>query len=97
MFWSTCILGDLENSGQINIIILNTKKTIFLSKLDGVPPLPRVKQSYMHDEYKYTINNKEHIFEKMVFIKKILQYVIVAYTILKSHNFNVLQTLVCII
>ena len=51
----------------------------------------------MHDEYKYTINNKEHIFEKMVFIKKILQYVIVANTILKSHNFNVLQTLVCIL
>ena len=32
------ILGDLENSGQINIIILNAKKTIFLSKLDEVAP-----------------------------------------------------------
>ena len=27
------ILGDLENSGQINIIILNAKKTSFLVSL----------------------------------------------------------------
>ena len=61
------LLGDLENSGQINIIILNAKKTIFFSKLDEIPPsLPRLKayvrQSYLHDEYKYKIDNKEHIF-----------------------------------
>ena len=63
------ILGDLVNSGQINIIILKTKKTIFLSKLEErYPSLLRikayVKQCYMHDEYKYTTNNKEHIFVK---------------------------------
>ena len=63
------ILGDLENSGQINIIILNIKKPIFLSKLDEKPPsLPRLKayvrQSYLHDEYKYKIENKEHLFAR---------------------------------
>ena len=56
------IIGDLENSGQINIIILNTKKTIFQSKLDGGEPTlyevkANVKQCYLHDEYKFTIND----------------------------------------
>ena len=61
------ILGDLENSGQININILNTKKTIFQSELDGKAPAlhqvkPNVKQSFLHDEYKFTINANEYLF-----------------------------------
>ena len=63
------IIGDLENSGQINIIILNTKKTIFLSKCDGtVPTIYNVKhnvqQFFLHERYKAIINNKEHSFRK---------------------------------
>ena len=63
------ILGDLENSGQINIIILNTKQTIFQCKLDGkVPFLQQVKanvrQSFLHDEYKYTLENKQVLFNR---------------------------------
>ena len=32
------ILGDLDNQSIINIIILNTKKIIYLAKLEGKPP-----------------------------------------------------------
>ena len=63
------IIGDLENSGQINILILNTKKTIFQSKCDGGEPTSHqvkanVKQCYLHDEYKFTINDKEYLVVK---------------------------------
>ena len=63
------IIDDLENSGQINIIILNTKKTIFQSKCDGGEPTSHrvkanVEQGYLHDEYKFTINDKEYLFGK---------------------------------
>ena len=57
------IIGDLENTSQINIIILNTKKTIFQSKCDGSLPTilqikHNVKQCYLHDRYKSIIHNK---------------------------------------
>ena len=63
------IIGDLKNSCQINIIILNTKKTIFQSKRDGGEPTlyqvkANVKQCNLHDEYKFTIDNKEYLFGK---------------------------------
>ena len=63
------ILGDLENTGQINIIILNTKKTFFQCKLEEKSPtLHRVKanvrQSFLHDEYKCTVDNKQFLFNK---------------------------------
>ena len=63
------IIGDLENTGQINIIILNTKKNIFQSKCDGTLPIihqvkSNVQQCYLHDRYKAIINNKEHLFGK---------------------------------
>ena len=63
------IIGDLENSGQINIIILNTKKTIFQSKRDGTQPTihqvkSNVQQCYLYDKYKAIINDKEYIFGK---------------------------------
>ena len=57
------ILGDLENSCQLNIIILKTKKVIYFSKLEGIlPSLIRVqastKQVFLHEHSKMTINNK---------------------------------------
>ena len=63
------ILGDLENTGQINIIILNTKKAIFQSKLEEkLPSLHMVKsnvrQSFLHDEYKSIVDNKQFFFNK---------------------------------
>ena len=63
------ILGDLENTGQINIIILNTKKTIFQCKLEEkLPTLHMVKanvrQSFLHDEYKSIVDNKQFFFNK---------------------------------
>ena len=52
------ILGDLENSGQINII-LNTKKKIFQCKLEEKAPVlyrvkANVRHSFLDNEYKYT-------------------------------------------
>ena len=63
------ILGDLENSDQLNLIILNTKKTIFQCNLEEkIPVLHRVKanvrQSFLHDEYKYTLENKQFLFNR---------------------------------
>ena len=63
------ILGDLENSGQINIIILNTNKNIFQCKLEEKEPVlhrvkSNVRQSFLHDEYKYTLENKQILFNK---------------------------------
>ena len=63
------ILGDLENTGQINLIILNTKKTIFQCKLEEKSPtLHRVqinvRQSFLHDEYKSIVDNKQVLFNK---------------------------------
>ena len=63
------ILGDLENNATINIIILNTKKVIYLSKLDNKKPRLlqvqlNVKKVYNHDLYKLLINNKQIIFER---------------------------------
>ena len=63
------IIGDLENTSQINIIILNTKKTIFQSRCDGSLPTIlqvkyNVKQCYLHDRYKSIIHNKEYLFGK---------------------------------
>ena len=63
------ILADLESSGQIDILILNTNKTIFLSKLEERKPTLHcvkayVRLSFLHDEYKYIINNRENIFVK---------------------------------
>ena len=48
------ILGDLENNATINIIILNTKKVLYLSKLDKKEPhlkqvQSNVKNVYNHD------------------------------------------------
>ena len=63
------MIGDLKDSGQINIIILNTKMTIFQSKLDDSGPSlyevkASVKQCYLHDGYKFTINDKEYLLGK---------------------------------
>ena len=63
------ILGDLENSPQINIILLNVKKTIYQSKLDcKAPTLLQVqlnlRQVYKHKYYNSIINDKEYLFER---------------------------------
>ena len=63
------ILGDLENNATINIIILNTKKVIYLCKLDNKKPhllqvQLNVKKVYNHDLYKLLINNKQVMFER---------------------------------
>ena len=63
------ILGDLENSSQINIMILNTKKTFYLSKLEcKIPSLEQVqsstKQVINYEYYKRITNDKIHLFEK---------------------------------
>ena len=63
------ILGDLENNATINIIILNTKKVLYLCKLDKREPQLlqvqlNVKKVYNHDLYKFSINNKQILFEK---------------------------------
>ena len=39
------IIGDLENNATINIIILNTKKVLYLSKIDKEIPHLRQIQS----------------------------------------------------
>ena len=62
-------LGDLENQNVINIIILNTKKIIYLAKLEGKTPSliwvqASIKSCYDHERYKGLINNKITIFEK---------------------------------
>ena len=63
------ILGDLENQSVVNIIILNTKKIIYLSKLEGKTPSliwvqASIKSCYDHEKYKGLINNKIAFFEK---------------------------------
>ena len=63
------ILGDLENSSQINIILLNVKKTIYQSKLDCRSPTLlqvqlNVKQVFNHEYYNSIINNREHLFKR---------------------------------
>ena len=63
------ILGDLENSSQVNIILLNVKKTIYQAKLDCKPPSlsqvqANLKQVYNHEYYKCIINDREHLFER---------------------------------
>ena len=63
------ILGDLENSSQINIIILIAKKTIYQSKLDCRPPTllqvqVNLKQVFNHDYYNSIIKDKRHLFER---------------------------------
>ena len=46
------ILGDLENSGWINIIILNTTKVSYLSKLEGtLSSTQRVQSSTNKSSY----------------------------------------------
>ena len=52
--WQKKILGDLENNATIDIIILNTKKVLYLSKLDKKEPhlkqvQSNVKNVYNHD------------------------------------------------
>ena len=51
------------------MIILNTKKTIFLSKLqNSIPSLFKVKlftkNMYDYEELKYTLQDKVNVFEK---------------------------------
>ena len=63
------ILGDLENTSQINLMLLNVKKTIYQSKLDCRAPtlLPvqyNLKQVFKHENYNSIINDKEHLFER---------------------------------
>ena len=63
------ILGDLENTLQINIIILITKKTIYQAKLDcKTPTLLQVqlnlRQVFNHEYYNSIIKDKKHLFEK---------------------------------
>ena len=63
------ILGGLENTSQINLILLNVKKTIYQSKLDCRAPtlLPvqyNLKQVFKHENYNSIINDKEHLFER---------------------------------
>ena len=63
------ILGDLENSDTINIIILCTKKVLYLCKLENRKPFLlrvqlNVKKVYNHDLYKLSINNKRILFER---------------------------------
>ena len=63
------ILGDLENANLINIIILNTKKVIYLAKLEGKPPSltwvqASIKAIFEHEQYKGLTNNNITSFEK---------------------------------
>ena len=63
------IIGDLENPSQINIILLNVKKTIYQSKLDNRSPnLLQVQLNlrtvFNHDYYKSIINDRKLIFER---------------------------------
>ena len=63
------ILGEIDKAYWINIIILNTKKAIFLSKLqNSIPSLFKVKlftkNLYDYEELKYTLLDKVNIFEK---------------------------------
>ena len=63
------ILGDLENSSQINIILLIVKKTIYQSKLDCKSPTllqvqVNLKQVFNHDYYNSIIKDKKHLFER---------------------------------
>ena len=63
------ILGELDKAYWINMIILNTKKTIFLSKLqNSIPSLFKVKlftkNMYDYEELKYTLQDKVMVFEK---------------------------------
>ena len=63
------ILGELDKAYWINIIILNTKKAIFLSKLqNSIPSLFKVKlftkNMYDYEELKYTLQDKVNIFDK---------------------------------
>ena len=56
------ILGDLENNATINIIILNTKKVIYLCKLVNKKPhllqvQLNVKKVYNRDLYKLLKDN----------------------------------------
>ena len=74
------ILGDLESNATINIIILNTKKVLYLCKLDKKEPYLlqvqlNVKRVYNHDLYKYSINNKQILFEgKWALLLNFFQY-----------------------
>ena len=54
------ILGDLENSGQINIIILNTKKNIFQCKLEEKVPVLYRESKPMLDNLSYMMNTNTH-------------------------------------
>ena len=63
------ILGDLENSSQINIIILIAKKTIYQSKLDCRSPTllqvqVNLKQVFNHEYYNSIIKDKRFLFER---------------------------------
>ena len=63
------ILGDLENISPINIIILNTKKVIYLGKLEGKSLSLTwlhacIKAIYKHEHYTGLINKKITSFEK---------------------------------
>ena len=58
------ILGDLENPNIINIIILNTKKVIYMAKLEGKPPSliwvqSSIKAIFEYEKYKGLINKKK--------------------------------------
>ena len=60
------ILGDLENDASINIIILNTKKVLYLCNLDKKKPQlmqvqANVTKVFNHYLYKHSINNKQFI------------------------------------
>ena len=63
------ILGDLENSPQINIIILIAKTTIYQSKLDGRSPTllqvqVNLKHVFNHEYYNSIIKDKRFLFER---------------------------------
>ena len=63
------ILGDLDNPSIINIIILNTKKVIYMDKLEGKPPSfiwvqASIKSIFEHERFKGLINNKITSFER---------------------------------
>ena len=63
------ILGDLENPSQINIILLNAKKTIYQSKLDNrsstlLQVQLNLRTVFNHEYYKSIINDRKHLFER---------------------------------
>ena len=65
----TVILGELQKSYWMNVVILITKKVIFNAKIDGkIPKLFSVKNNtisvYKHELLKFQVMQKEDLFEK---------------------------------